>query len=107
MSDFTLKTYDSLPVITSYLSNDDGYFDLSNSTVLFIYQTKDGSSAAVSRSATILSATGGYVQYTWTTGDTYLPGVYYGEWRITTTGGKQITFPNDSYFVFSLENKLS
>lgn len=107
MSDFFLKQYDRLPILRANLSTDDGYVDLSNTTVQFIYQRKNRLTQPVTGSATILGSPSGYVEYAWPTGATDTNGVYYGEWRVSTSSGKKISFPNDSYFVFELTKGLS
>ena len=107
MSDFSIKLDDRLPLLRSNLSDDDGYMDISNATVKFIYQTRNRSIVPTTGSATIVGAASGFVEYAWATGDVVTPGVYYGEWRVTTASGKHITFPNDSYFCFEIVNRLT
>ena len=106
MSDFFLKQYDRLPVLRANLSTDDGYVDLSNTSVQFVYQRKNRLTPPTTGNASILGSASGYVEYAWPTGSTSSKGVYYGEWRVATSSGKQMTFPNDSYFVFELAEGL-
>jgi hypothetical protein len=107
MSDFSLKYVDRLPVLRSNISDESGYLDISNATVSFIYQTYDRSTPPVTGSASVLGATSGFVEFAWTTGSFSGAGVFYGEWRVTMSGGKEVTCPNDSYLVFDINPRLT
>ena len=108
MSEFYLKYQDRLPVLQSNLTDVDGYIDLSTaSDVKFIHQLKSRVTTPISGSGVIVSPTSGLVQYSWPASPTLSGGVYYGEWRIEFTGGKQITIPNDGVILFKISNRIS
>lgn len=107
MSDFVLKSIDRLPVIDATMTDSAGVVDLTNATgCLFIYQPRyEVSAAAVTGSATILSAISGVVRFTPTAAMTASGNVFWGEFRAQFTGG-DLTFPNDSYACFEIVKRL-
>jgi hypothetical protein len=104
MANFFLKYNDVLPVLRSYLSDVNGYINLSGQSVTFIYQDRKMLNAPVTGSTTIVSAVSGLVQYDWSSGIS--PGSYIGEFR-AKIGGLQISFPNDSVITFDIEDNIS
>ncbi len=104
---FSVGKNDTLPVVESLLSNDDGYIDLSNSTgCYFIFQPKSKSSQPISGLSTIVGPTSGHVRYTWTSSGLSNPGFYYGQFQVYFSGNNRITFPNDGFNLFSIQNSL-
>ena len=106
MNEFFIKKIDQLPVLQSQLEDYYGVIDLSSaSAVKFVYKSRMGGNP-VTGSATIYSASSGIVQYAWTSGDVANAGVFYGEWRVAFTGGKQMSFPNNGYISFEIIDNL-
>jgi len=91
---------DRSPILRVELSDASGVIDLTDAAVFFVYRNKYSGVAPISGAATIISATGGTVEYAWTTNDTQSPNVYYGFWRISGDNGKWSSHPNDSYLRF-------
>lgn len=106
-SEFFLKQGDRLPVLQSQLADANGYVDLTSASgVQFVFRPKPTGTATIG-SASIISGAIGLVQYDWATADTTQYGVFQGEWRVTFTNGKKITFPNDSYITFEITEGIS
>lgn len=108
MEDFFIKQIDRLPTISTRLTSSTGYVDLgTGSSVSFIYKPYyNVSGAAVTGSASIVSAVSGNVQYQWGTGDVYTPGVFLAEWRVNFADGRQLTDPYDGYIVFEIQPRI-
>jgi hypothetical protein len=106
MNDFSIKVFDRLPILRSNLTDDNGYVDLGGATVKFVYQVRTRARQPVTGSASVISAISGLVEYAWVSGDVTGGGVFYGEWRATLSGGKQMSFPNDGFFSFEVINAL-
>lgn len=103
MSDFRIKRGDTLPPMRAVLTDEEGPFDLTDCTIVFRYMhTQSG--AAIEKDADISGGdpTQGKVIYNWESGDTDTPGIYFCEWVVTTTGGKEITFPNGNAEYFEI-----
>lgn len=105
MSDFFIKVRDELPVVRAYLSDANGYINLSGASASFIYQDRNQLNPPVTGSVSVVSAISGLVEYGWSTG--ILPGEYLAEWRAVLQNGKQMTFPNDSFLQFSVVDNLN
>jgi hypothetical protein len=94
---FFLKVGDRLPPITRTLRDANSQpVDISNTTVQFKLKAIGGG-AVLGGAATITSASGGAVSYSWQTADTAAAGLYLGEWEVTFSGGSIETFPNSGY----------
>ena len=60
------------------------------------------------KSASILSpATAGQVQYTWASGDTDVVGLCKGEFEVTFTDGKTLTFPTKGDFTIEFREEYA
>jgi hypothetical protein len=107
MNDFVIKRNDRLPVVRAYLSDVNGYADLSNANVQFIYQDRRRYNDPVTGEATVLAATSGYVEYAWTSGNVSSAGTYFAEWRVFFPSTKVLSFPNDGYISFEIIDTLN
>ena len=106
MSEFFLTEKDRLPLFTANLSqNDVGYLDLTGGTGYFLYKNKYSTEQTFTGNIDILGASSGYVQFQPASGNVSGAGVFYAKWRIILNG-KQITFPNDSFLVYSTTEDL-
>ncbi len=95
---YIIKRGDLLPVIREQLRDPDGRpADLTGaSSVRFVYRKRDKSQLAVVRTATVINAASGLVEYTWQVDDTALADHYDAEWEVIYSGGRPLTYPNDS-----------
>lgn len=106
MNEFYIKQIDRLPVLDCYIQDGNGdYVDLSSTTNTFVYKPYF-SGVPVTGSATIISATSGYLRYSWGVTDVATPGLYMGEWRTEFSDGRQSTFPNDGFIVFEIQPRI-
>ena len=108
--DFSIRKGDLLPAIIATLYNRvsgvDTIADLTGATVEFAYKPVLGGSL-VTRSATIVgSPTLGKVTYLWITADTNTAGDFQAYWRVTFSGGKVGTYPNNAYNLFQVVEGL-
>ncbi len=104
MSDFYIKYNDVLPVVQAYLSDTNGYVDLTSATVKFVYQDRKQLNQAVTGSTSILSPISGLVEYTWSSGVAI--GSYIAEWRVNFSNGKQMSFPNSTILTFDIVDNV-
>ena len=105
MSDFFIKKNDVLPVVRAYLSDANGYIDLSGATVSFVYQDRQQNNAPITGSVSVISAPSGLVEFAWSSGIDV--GTYFAEWRTVLSNGKQMSFPNDSHLSFEVVDNLN
>jgi len=94
MAYFRIKKGDLLPYLAIEVvdSNGDAY-DLSTCTVKFIMSKYPSGTTKVNTSANITSATEGYVEYRWSSGDTDTVGKYHAEFQIKTGSNVPFTVP--------------
>lgn len=105
--DFFLKRGDTLPAISGALKNADGsVVDLTGATVVLKIRRADLTAAAVSRTATVVSASAGTVSYAWVAGDVATPGDYLLEWVVTFPSTKVATYPGDGYLMLHVLESL-
>lgn len=98
MSTFYIKRNDLLPVLAATLQDTAGAINLTDCTIAFTMRNRASGTVTVSAAAAaIVSAAAGTVTYTWAGTDTDTAGTYDAEWRITTSGGKTLSVPNDSH----------
>lgn len=108
MAELYVKYKDNLPSIRSNLSDANGYLNLASvDSVKFIHQLQSRITTPVTGSCTILGASSGYVEFTWSTGSPLSGGFYYGEFRINYTNGDTLTVPNDDLINFHISPKIS
>lgn len=106
MSEFFIVEKDRSPIIEALLQTENGYIDLTGGTGYFLYKTKYGTGQIVTGNTNIIGPTSGHLQFHWTSGDSSIPNVYYARWRVHLSGGKQISIPNDSFLVYSINEDL-
>lgn len=107
MSYFSLMQNDRLPVVRAELTDASGAINLTNSSCFFVYRGKYQTGVApTSGVADIISPTGGILEYSWTTGDTASPGIYYCYWQVSGSNRKWSSYPNDSYLTYIVNPQL-
>ena len=107
MIDFYLKKGDVLPVIRMELQDSNSNaVNLSGAAVAFNYKLRT-SGTIINRSSSVESDISGICQYTWVTGDTQVPGVYMGEFVVSFSNGKQMTFPPGNPIIFEVVDDIS
>jgi hypothetical protein len=106
MPDFYLKKGNSLPILVVEVSDDNGIVNLSGvSLVEFIYQNRE-TETLYTRTGTMVARESGLIRYAWTTGDTTGVGKYFGEFKMTYSGGSILTFPNNRYLEFIVTHAI-
>lgn len=71
-------------------------YNLAGATVTFRMRVKGTDIAVVDKSATIIDAANGVVEYQWASGDTDVADEYDVDWRVTT-GGLLGIWPSEEY----------
>ena len=113
LPDFSLKLGDTSPPLAITCSYPDGSVqNLTGSTVKFAMwkRTNPASSPKISSgSASIITSTAGTCQYAWSTAgtDTNAAGDYYGEFHVTLSGGRKVSFPNRGYLWIQISPRIS
>lgn len=103
-----IKQNDTLPALVAYLYNPDGsVVDLTGATVKFIMRLTSGGAAKVDTAATVVTATSGYVKYSWVAADTDTVGEYEGEFEVTFSGGAIQTYPNSKYIKIKVVDDIA
>jgi hypothetical protein len=104
MADFYLKKGDTLSAIEITCKDANGVaVNLTGATVKFSMKLTSTGAVKVSlASATIVSATGGIVSYSWAAADVDTAGEYSGEFQVTFSAGGIQTFPNSSDIPISI-----
>jgi hypothetical protein len=101
--DFIIKRNDTLPVLRLCLFDYSNLttkipFDLSGATACTFSMTdKYGNYKIAGSTASILSSSGGTIQYEWSSGDTNEAGKYRGEFQLFFDNGKRLTIPQQGF----------
>lgn len=107
-ADFYIKRGDRLPVLGRTLRFTDGTaIDLTGCTVRWKMMTKVGGVVKVDAVATVVSASGGRVEYAWQTADTEVAGDFIGEWRVVYPDGKVLTVPTLNFVNVHVKESLA
>jgi hypothetical protein len=96
--EFLIKEGDRLPPLEVIVLDEEGFpIDLTGYTsVIFkMWDPRKGASI-ISSPAEVPDAPNGKVRYSWKSGDTSVPGLYFGEFKVLF-GNQQLTFPNFDY----------
>jgi len=97
MAIFKIKQKDTLPYLRYQLVNsDDGtpYILEGDETVAFFLREDDGAMLTLTGTASIFDALTGVLEYSFSSADTTLPGIYEAEFQLTK-GANKITVPAD------------
>lgn len=90
-----LKQHDTSRPITDTLTINGVAINLANATVSLIFRAADGT--VTKRTATIVSAGFGQVQYTPIPADVATPGIFDLEWEIVFVDSTNLTVPTSGY----------
>lgn len=94
-STFAIKRNDRREPIERTLKGSNGLaVDLTGATVKFLMRLHGSAVLKVNAAATVVSAVGGQVRYSWTAADTDTAGVYDAEFEVTFSDTTKQTFPN-------------
>lgn len=106
--DFVLKSGDNLPELDAVLLDSHGEpVDLTGATATFTWRPITGTSLDNQTvNATVVSAADGTVKVSWTAQDLEQPGVFWGEFKVTFSGGEILSFPNDRHLRFRVVQDL-
>lgn len=107
MSDiFYLKKGDTSPSIRYTLSPT---VDLTGATVRFSMRNRATGAIKINRATAgiVAPATGGVVQYNWTSGDVDTAGEYQAEFEITHASGTPETFPNYGFIAVKISEDIA
>ena len=108
-ADFTIKSGDTLPVLTDTLTYSNGEAVNLTGASLTLTMRKQTAARAVTLTGTarIVAATKGEVSFTFSAADTATVGEYGASWRVTFSGGETMSFPTSGYLSISVEPSLS
>jgi BppU N-terminal domain len=96
--DFTIKAHDRLPAIAATLVDAEQVpVNLTGATITFIMADATSRIVKTASAAVLVNPEQGQVRYDWASIDTATAGDYVAEWQVTYAGGKQQTFPSNSY----------
>ena len=101
--DFIIKRNDTLPVLRLNVFDRTCYttkvpFDMTGATACTFSMTdKQGNYKVANASASILSSSGGTVQYEWGANDTNEAGRFRGEFQLHYNNGKRLTIPQQGF----------
>jgi hypothetical protein len=102
MADFFIRKGDRAPAIRAGLTREGKVADLTLATgVQFIYQAEAGGTV-ITRTATIINAVLGLVEYNWAVEDTATVGVFKMYWSVTWPTAIPESFPNRSHNKFAV-----
>ena len=109
--DFSIKVGDVLPVLTATLSDASGALAINGATVRFHMDDRDTGAEIVNAVAENLDdateANRGKVRYQWQAADTDTPGWFWGEFQVTFTGPKTLTFPSPGHLLIHVAEALA
>tara|TARA_R100001198_G_scaffold49442_1_gene27537 strand:- start:3741 stop:4064 length:324 start_codon:yes stop_codon:yes gene_type:complete len=104
---FRIKTNDTSPKLGVTLQDASGsVVDITSASARFHMKAVGATDLKVDQVASITNASGGKVQYNWSSIDTDTSGTYYGEIEITYNDGSVETFPNNDYFTIIIKEDL-
>ncbi len=105
--DLIVHKGDTEPPLLAVITDEDGVVvNLTGASVTFVMRQLSSNAPVVNAAATIVNAAGGQVQYSWSTQDTALAGLFMGEFHVTDSGGGTYTFPNEGYLEILVEDSL-
>lgn len=103
---YLIKLGDTEPTFSATLRLAGQAYDLTNAVSVDFRYRLTTESGATSKTATIVDAATGQVEYSFQAGDLPTAGAYVGEFRVTLSGGGRITFPNDAPYPFTVSEAL-
>ncbi len=109
MAEFYVKQGDvGREIQTQALDANGNPIDLTTATGVVFHMKRDQDAAAkVNAAATIITAGQGIMGYTWAGTDTDTAGQFKADWRITFSGGSELTVPTHLYDTVFVDAKLA
>lgn len=110
---FFIKRNDTLPAISLKIYdrgclNERIPFDLTGATgCTFTMVDGCGNYKISSQSGTVVSSSGGTIQYEWADGDTNESGKFKGEFEISYSNGKKLSIPQVGYITIEVFDDLN
>lgn len=105
---FYIKQNDTSPAMLATLQDASGSaVNITGGSVRFHMRPVGSTTAKVSTTATIVTASTGSVRYSWASGDTDTVGAYQAEFQVTYSDGKIETFPNDGYIAVEITDDIA
>lgn len=105
--DLTIKQGDTSPPFNQAILDQNGNRqDLTGATVNFVMRALTATTPVVNAAASVLDASSGMVQYTFTSAQTATPGLYSGVFTVVLPGGATYTYPNDGYLEISVQENI-
>lgn len=111
--DFTIKRNDTLPVLTMNIIDrgclgQKEAFDLTGATgVTFTMMDNTGNYKIAKKAGSIVSSSGGTIQYVWETGDTDEHGVFKAEFQINYSDGGRLTVPQQGFLTIEIPKDIT
>lgn len=104
---FQIKKGDTSPAIEATVTDDDGDpLDLTGATVYFRMQEIATHQTVFDKTASIVDATEGIVEYNWDAADTDTTGMFYGEFQIEFSESNVQTHPRAGYKIIEVSETL-
>ena len=100
---FWIKKGDTGPPLQVLCEDETGDpIDVTGATVKFSMQDESSVNKISLASGNVVDGPIGKIEYVWQAVDTDTEGIYFGEFRVTFSGGEIITFPNYTYIVIKV-----
>lgn len=101
MADIEMTQTNRLPSLICTLYDYTGVMDLSSASGVKWVMMDDKGVVKVDTAATVTNAIGGTVRYDWASGDVDTPGLFRGQWEVTTSAKTQ-NVPSDRYLTVEI-----
>lgn len=111
--DFSIKRNDTLPSLRIGVTNkgclgQNKDFDMTGATgVTFTMVDSTGSYKIAKKDGTIVSSSGGTIQYDWASEDTDEAGSFKGEFQINYSNGGRLTIPQQGFITIHIAKDIT
>lgn len=107
LKEFRIVEGDRLPELVATFTDANGAaIDISGLSVQFAMTNAESGTNKVNAAAVIVDGPTGRAKYSWLAVDTDTPGYYRAHFRVTYSGSRKSTFPNDGYIFVRVLPKL-
>lgn len=101
--DILIRAGDRLPVLRRTLELDGVPVNLSAATGV-VFKAQGATGVVITGACATVDATGGVVDYSWTSNDALVPAGFYAAWYEVTYSGGQLTVPNTGYLALQISS---